>query len=294
MRKRFSFPFRHKQIYMIPNRFGFIAVGLFLVFSLVAATYSNNLLFLLAFLHVSFLLVCILQTARNLRHIDISVARIPEGFPKELVTAQIKIQNLSKKSKLGLQVRCGTEDCLVTELQPQEHRYINIPFSLPSQRGAHVLDRLRLSTDAPYGLFRGWLYAKIKWTYFVYPAPIGEALPTTSTLLPGGDFSGLREYQLGDPLSRVSWKHSAKNDKLLLKEFNERDENIFLIDWDHCSQNENEARLAQLARWIVDCEKSQRFYALRLHSSESSFHFHRGLSHYHANLLKLAQWQAPS
>lgn len=289
--KRFSFPVRHKQIFMIPNRFGFMAIGLFFVFSLVAATYSNNLLFLLAFLHVSFLLVCILQTARNLRHIEVNIMRIPEGFPGEVVGAQIKAQNLSKKIKQGIVVRCGQEELLIAELQPLEQRYILIPFVLPSQRGAHALERLRVSTESPYGLFRGWLYIKNKWTYFVYPKPQGEPLPAQQTLLPGGDFSGLREYQLGDPLARVSWKHSARNDKLLLKEFNERDESFYLIDWDQCPQKNAEERLSQLARWIVDCEKTQRFYALRLHPSETSFHFHRGHSHYHAHLLKLAKWQ---
>jgi uncharacterized protein (DUF58 family) len=290
---KLSFPYRHKQIFMIPNRYGFIAVALFIIFSLVAATYSNNLLFLLAFLHVSFLLISILQTARNLRYVEIETVQIPSGFPNNTVDIQIIVSNRSRQTKLGLRVQCGSSETLIPELLSSEQKLLTLPFLLPSQRGLNFINRIRLSTEAPYGLFSGWLYFKMKVPFYVYPKPLGESLPDKRVLDSHGEFSGLKEYIVGDSLQRISWKHSARTDQLLVKEFKDQAEPQCLLDWEVCPQKESEQKLSQLARWILDCEAAGFNYRLRLPSIETSSSYRRGLSHANECLLSLAKWSEP-
>lgn len=278
---------------MIPNRYGFIAIGLFIVFSLVAATYSNNLLFLLAFLHVSFLLISILQTARNLRYVEAEIVQIPSGFPGESVDVQILVRNESRQTKLGLIVRCASAQILIAELGPRENKIISLPFLLPQQRGIHFLNRVQLATQAPYGLFSGWLYFKIKVGFYVYPQPIGESLPNKRVLDSYGEFSGLNEYVLGDSLQRISWKHSARTDQLLVKEFKDQAEPQCLLDWSACTQKENEDKLSQLAKWVVDCEAAGLNYRLRLPSLDTPTPFRKGKVHAQECLLSLAKWSEP-
>ena len=81
------------RVYMIPTRYGFIAIFLFLLFTITGAHYANNLIFLFAFILVSFLLVAILQTAKNLRGVDVLDVHVPSGFPHTLVSARLRIRN---------------------------------------------------------------------------------------------------------------------------------------------------------------------------------------------------------
>lgn len=292
--RKFSLPYRNKQIFMIPNRYGFVAITLFIVFSLVAATYSNNLLFLLAFIHVSFLLISILQTARNLRHIEVSAVQIPSGFPGETVAVRVLLLQKSKSLKTGLYLRCEKSEQLIPEFAAKDQKVLTLSLELPQKRGEHFLQRLRLSTESPYGLFYGWLYFKVSTPYYVYPKPLGHPLPQNQTSLGADEFSGLKQYQTGDSPQRISWKHSAKTDQLLLKEFKESQGVSCLLNWEDCSQTTDEEKLQQLARWIVDCETRQSSYQLIVPGIPTRGSFDRGHSHLHQSLLSLAQWKPVS
>ena len=288
---KFSLPYRHKQIFMIPNRYGFVAILLFIVFSLVAATYSNNLLFLLAFAHVSFILICILQTAKNLRDVEVGTVQIPSGFPGEHVPVSIVLLQKSRSLKTGLSIRCEKSELLLPEFAAQDQKIVTLDLELPQTRGEHILRRLRLSTDSPYGLFYGWLYFKMSVSHFVYPHPIGHSLPQTQQNHGVDDFSGLKQYQAGDPPQRISWKHSSKVDQLLIKEFKEASTPTYLLSWEDCPQSADEAKLQQLAKWIVDCEASQNTYKLQIPNMSLQSSFDRGFTHFHGSLLALAKWK---
>lgn len=290
--KKWNFPYRHKQIFMIPNRYGFIAIALFIIFSLVAATYSNNLLFLLAFIHVSFLLICILQTARNLRHIDLSSIQIDGGFPGETVPVKLVFSQKSKKNKLGLIVNCEGSEKSVALLPAGDQMFVDLTLTLPSKRGPHQLRRIRLGTESPYGLFSGWLYFKTTSIYYVYPKPVGHQLPASLYLHQPGDFSGLKEYEVGDSLQRISWRHSARSDQWLIKEFKDTTTPQHLLRLEDCPQTNNEDRLRQMAYWIVECERSNIEYKIELSKNQKNENFARGPQHFHRSLMKLAQWTA--
>ncbi|MBY0386244.1 DUF58 domain-containing protein [bacterium] len=288
--KKWTWPYRHKQIFMIPNRYGFIAIALFIIFSLIAATYSNNLLFLLAFVHVSFLLICILQTARNLRHVELNAIQILAGFPGETVPVKLILSQKSKKNKLGLILSCEGSEKSIANLPAGDQAFIDLTLTLPQQRGPHQLRRIRLSTESPYGLFYGWLYFKTNTTYHVYPKPIGQHLPESLHVHQHGDFSGLKDYEIGDSLQRISWRHSARNDQWLIKEFKDATTPQLLLRLADCPQKDDEDRLRQMAYWIVACEKSNIDYKIELSKNDKNEKFSRGTNHFHDSLLQLAKW----
>lgn len=290
--KKWTLPYRHKQIFMIPNRYGFIAIALFIIFSLVAATYSNNLLFLLAFIHVSFLLICILQTARNLRHVELSGIQIFAGFPEETVPVKLVLTQKSKKNKLGLIISCEGSQKSIAVLPAGDQMFADLTLTLPKERGAHKLRRIRLGTESPYGLFSGWLYFKTNTTYYVYPQPMGNHLLDSLHLHQHGDFSGLKEYEIGDSLQRISWKHSARSDQWLIKEFKDATTPQQLLKLSDCPQSDDEDRLRQMAYWIVECEKSNIEYKIELSKNANTEPYARGRNHFHQSLLKLALWKS--
>ena len=91
----------------------------------------------------------------------------------------------------------------------------------------------------------------------------GNSGQTTSGYDRGGDedFSGLRDYRLGDPPKHVAWKALARTGEMLVTEYRSGDQDIVWIDWADFPAAGVEARLAGLTRKVLDiraCRSSLR------------------------------------
>jgi len=99
-------------------------------------------------------------------------------------------------------------------------------------RGRYRLGPIKVTAGDPFGLFR--FNREFKNTRFmtVYPATFDiNKFEALMGLLPGGnpisqtsyhvtpDISGLRDYRPGDSLNRIHWRSSARQNKLIVKEF---------------------------------------------------------------------------
>lgn len=273
------------RVYMIPTRFGAACGFLFLFFTITAAHYTNNLIFLFAFILVSFLIVAILQTAKNLRGLKIHTVSIQPGFPGEISYAQISIENSKKQTKMGMGVQFHKQKdfALIDEIAVHDKIWIQVPLVLPNKRGFFTTQRIKIFTDAPYGLFYGWHYFYRNDQGLVYPHPQGLLADQNHGNASGSDFSGLKKYQEGDSLARISWKHSAKKDELLLKEFSDEIPQTEIYDLSACPQKDIEEKLSQLCLWVVDAERKNKTYALVLNNEQPLFgngetHFKKCLS----------------
>ncbi|MDQ3856576.1 MAG: DUF58 domain-containing protein, partial [Chloroflexota bacterium] len=101
-----------------------------------------------------------------------------------------------------------------------------------TQRGIYRLGPLSLSSSDPFGLFSRTIEIGGSKDLVVFPqvVPIAE-FGMASLQLPGGNVaqrrsydstpnvSGIRDYVHGDSLSKVSWKSTAKYQRLMVKEF---------------------------------------------------------------------------
>ncbi len=149
-----------------------------------------------------------------------------------------------------------------------------------SRRGQLVLQagRVSLSTHFPLGLFRSWLYLPQAPPCLVYPRPAGRALPPSTSQgarssdavgarQPGSeDFIGVSAYRPGDPIRRISWRAAARGEELLVNRFGAagRTERL-LFRWSELAWlRDNEMRLAQLCRWVLNAENLGLRYGLHL------------------------------
>jgi uncharacterized protein (DUF58 family) len=288
---KFNFFRNQKRIYMIPNWYGGMACFLFLFFTITGAYYSNNVIFLFAFVLISFLLISILQTAKNLRGIQITNLSVQNGFPGEKTKTTMQLINSKTEYKFGVQVQIkGQKNIrMIDELPGQDTKMISTFYHLPASRGPHKTKSIKISTDAPYGLFSGWFYIYPDSKFVVYPKPAGLPLEIFSSAGEGADFSELRSYVQGDSLHRISWKHSAKKDNLVLKVFKEEEAPLNTFALEDCPQSELENKLAQLALWIQSAEQQRHQYALKL--SNSSNRLGTGEKHFHECLRQLGLYE---
>jgi uncharacterized protein (DUF58 family) len=90
----------------------------------------------------------------------------------------------------------------------------------------------------------------------------------------------------------VSWKAFARTDQLLAKEYSGAARRWLVLDLNHTPGADLEARLSQLARWVIDAEGAAAAYALDL--PESHLALGTGAAHERRCLLALALHGEPA
>jgi uncharacterized protein (DUF58 family) len=142
------------------------------------------------------------------------------------------------------------------------------------QRGLYRFGSLLVRTSYPFGLIWASFRVPVDVEYYIYPQPKGAL--DWPTLHPSGDqgspasqkagddFSGVRAYMPGESLRHVDWKAFARGRPLSIKQFTGGSGHELWLDAEQMSRLPLEARLSQLALWIVNAEKEEIPYALKL------------------------------
>ncbi|MCM2281457.1 MAG: DUF58 domain-containing protein [Bdellovibrionaceae bacterium] len=270
---------RNGKIYILPTRFGVVFfIGIVLML-LVGATYSNNLVNMLAFFLLAIAFVAMVQTHNNLKNIKLQKVSVEPGFAGSTVSLTTALENTGTAPRFNLEVRAQK---MKFDREPENAQPLQARATLrfkseyfAETRGRYPLKRLKISTIFPVGLFYSWMWIPTDETYLVYPQPKGDQpLPSTKlesfagphalTTRGGDDFYGHREYRPGDPARRIDWKAFARGRPLLVKEFDEGDPAAVVFDYDQLQGMTQEARLSQLAAWVESAKQQRLSYALRL------------------------------
>jgi uncharacterized protein (DUF58 family) len=112
----------------------------------------------------------------------------------------------------------------------------------------------------------------------VYPRPASQAPQPPATQAAQGhrhhdargeeDFAGLRMFNDGDSPRHVAWKAYARNAELYSKLFSGADTSTQWFDFAQTGASDREAALSILTRWIVDADRAQQDYGLRMPGQE--------------------------
>jgi len=143
-----------------------------------------------------------------------------------------------------------------------------------ARRGMYRFDTLLVRSSFPFGLFWASYSVPVGAIYYIYPQakgtelwpelrPAGDNGSPYSTR-PGDDFSGVRAYSPGESLRHIDWKAYARGRPLSVKQFTGGDGQELWLDAAEMAKLPLEERLSQLALWIVNAEKAEVPYALKL------------------------------
>ena len=98
----------------------------------------------------------------------------------------------------------------------------------------------------------------------------------------------MRAYAPGEPQRHIDWKAVARGQALVIKQWaGEADETVHLT-WQDTAGLAHEARLSQLARWIVIAGNHNRSYALSVPGA--TIPAGHGDAHFHECLRALADF----
>lgn len=212
-------------------------LGLALIIFICGISTGWRLLFNLAWLIVAVTLFGYLWTQTAFRGLRV-LREHPQGRVQvgEPLRERLGLRNLSMLPKLWLEVRDGGDlpgrgnGNIVSLWSTSEKKWRR--KTICSRRGRFVLGPLTITSSDPFGLFSRTVQAGPRWELLVYPQLVALAdfsLPALE--LPGGQvtqrrsfnstptIASVRDYAPGDSLNTVSWKATARQQKLMVKEF---------------------------------------------------------------------------
>lgn len=263
-----------RRIFILPTRYGFAFVPVLLVMLAGSVSYGLSLGFVLTFLLGSVAIVSVLHAYRNLAELRVSLARAEPVFAGDTACFPVHIENPSRQPRFSIGLARQRENQGFADIPSggQGALELRIPAR---RRGVLNAGRFTLFTRYPIGLFYAWSPIELEASCLVYPQPDDAPLPPSAShtqlgeFAPAGtgddDFAGLRPYQPGDSPRRIAWKASLRGDSLLTKTFAGQAKDEMWLDWNDLPAHlDVEARLSRLANWVLQADRSDACYGLRL------------------------------
>ncbi|NJL24350.1 MAG: DUF58 domain-containing protein [Calothrix sp. SM1_5_4] len=275
---------RENRIYIMPSLHGYLYLAAVIVLILTAATYNNNLIFILAFFMFAIYVVSMLQTHYALKGVRLDFLGAEDAFEGERMTLIFHLQLARPRAKKGLLIRTrsrrfvtvkrGREE--ISALEPYKPARIEVTAR---QRGIFPLPEIILETYYPLGLFRAWKVFRPRGELVVYPRPDGqralapvqyehgdEDLGLRSS--PEGDFGELRNYLPGESYHQIAWKHYARTGELYRKVHWGAEKKHYLIPWDPSVGQDVEAYLRQMSCWVVKAVEEDASFEMETPASK--------------------------
>lgn len=264
-----------RRLYILPTRVGMGFAALVLTMLVAGLNYANSLALLFAFLLAGFALVAMHECHRNLLGLSLIQASAAPLFAGSAGTLRLTFENASQLRRYRLQAAVTDmgAGAVTLDLGAASRGQVELPIRAP-RRGLQRIDRLRISSSHPFGLFRVWTWVHAPIAVLVYPRAVGPLpLPadsgarfgTRSRGAAGADeWMGLRPFRDGDSPRQVAWKAYAREAPLLVKEYSSAGSPLRMLSLEAVRQRDLEAALSQLARWVVDAEASGDLYGLEL------------------------------
>ena len=265
-----------RRIYILPSRAG-AGFAFLLLFMLIAGlNYSNSLALMLTFLLAGTALVAMHQCHRNLQQLIVMALYAEPAFATQPARVSLTLRHCSRRVHFALQIQIDVPESQAAHCDALDREQTTrIDLDVPTlSRGRLNVDRVRISTRFPFGLFRAWTWLHVPLTITVYPRPRGlRPIPVggdgrdnglTSTATGNDEWADLRPFRSGDSPRRVAWKAYAREAPLLVKEYAGAISDERLFDYAALSGLAIEQRLEQLARWVVDSDLQGASFALTL------------------------------
>ncbi|MEJ2516077.1 MAG: DUF58 domain-containing protein [Gammaproteobacteria bacterium] len=282
-----------RRVYILPTALG-AGFGLSLFGMLLAAmNYNNSMAFALTFLLAGLGLVAMHWSHQNLTDSVVRGLHLGPAFAGGTARLEMVLENPGRGRRYDLEAAVDGTRSAPADIPGGRSARLALELPAP-RRGRLRLERVKVTTDFPFGLFRAWAWLHPDCTGVVYPAPA-----THPPSPPGGgpeeaagrwdenrgedDFAGLRSFRPGDSPRRVAWKAAARGDELLVKQFAGSPRGAAWLDWESLPGVAPEGRLSILCRWVLDAHAGGERFGLRLPGTEippglGTAHRHRCLA----------------
>ena len=285
------------RVQLKPNRNTAGLLALLVAIWYASASQNNGAAYLFAFIIVGVSAVSVLHTLANLRGVRIECGAVRPVFAGEEQCAPIRVFAGTGTRHFAIRVceRGGKAGCHIDDIAGAEPARADLLLKA-LERGCVGKVELEIHSQYPLGLFTAsrpitvwqarWIYPKAAGIRPPPAAPASARSRGVGTERDGDDFSGLRAYVPGEPQRHIDWKAVARGRDLMVKEWGGEMGDALRFQWADTAGLAHEARLSQLAAWVVLAERLGRGYALTMPGA--AVPIGRGPAHFHECLRALA------
>ncbi|MBY0574962.1 MAG: DUF58 domain-containing protein [Undibacterium sp.] len=271
---------KQRRVFTLPNKAGLLFVVLLLIIFLTSVNYNLNLGFGMTYLLIGVAIVNMIFTFRNLAYLRLHASAPSPVFAGETLHFPIHLKNTQSLARYAIQIVFMEKDQVehVIDIAARDSVTLKLPY--PSQKRGYVqAPRIRLQTSFPLGILRAWSTWLPAAPALVYPHPeisppplptVGDGQNEGLRSIGEEDFSGVRNYQTGDPLKALSWKHIARVDldaggSLISKQFSGGAAGRIAIDFKALPQHlDLELRLSRMTSWVLEADSRGLAYSFSL------------------------------
>jgi uncharacterized protein (DUF58 family) len=269
-----------RRIYILPTRAGFAFGALLLTMLLAGLNYSNSIALLFTFLLSGFALIAMHLCHRNLAGTVVRGVATVDAFAGEHGRLLLTLENPADSPRIGLDVEIeAREESSRASVSLPRDGSARADVAVPlARRGRVPIERVKLSTAFPFGLFRAWTWLHLPISLIAWPVPRGRREPppeaatggSTPAVHRAGDeeWASLREFRDGDSPRQVAWAAFARGRGLLVKTYESPAAHHRFFDLAAVPGTDLEQRLEQLAAWIMAAHARGERYGLRLDGVE--------------------------
>ena len=267
--KRFKFEqfkqLTQKDILIFIYQQGYLFLVLIFITFIAGVNYANNLILGFCFLIGSILCMSFYLTLKQLHGLEITSAMSEVGQVGNSVQLTLYFQqNVKQNRYLWIKTDQHLEKILIQNSKEK----ITLNF-YTNERGKFQFPNVQIYAVYPFGLVRAWTYLYLK--NHVWIAPKSLEFQTENKYVQQNfsqdvdDFRELRDYQSGDSLHAVSWKHAARGQGLYVKIFEQFEEQHHVnIVYEQMPANSHEERLSLIMGLVEHCEQFKHEYSLIL------------------------------
>lgn len=247
---------------------------------------------MMTFLLVGMAQVALYRVFFNLNNLSIDEITVKPVFVGEQAEFHVHLSSMEDKMDLKLSQEISSDTLF--ELQAEDSCHL-VSLKETNHRGWMPMDRYKISTSYPFGLFVSWVWSNSEVNCLVYPRPEASPppLPTESqnegesqVILQGEDFHGLKPFQPGDPMRLIAWKRTAQLDELVSREFQHNHGEKLLLDMSKIHLPHLEDKISRLTAWVIKAHQLNLEYRLILPEFDSGYGY--SLQHHQECLKALA------
>ncbi len=263
-----------RSIFIFPSRFGLAYLFVCLFLYILGTNYQNNLILLMSFTLIGFFITSILFSYANLSGLTIKSSQTNPVYVHDTAQIPLYLSNCLDRNTLTFSFGKHTETTLNLA---SERDKVLVPFKA-EKRGMVNPGRVTLKSYFPLGLFRCWTHLDLDIEVLVYPQPVESYVPLLhlddvsdtprANAEEMDDFVGIRDHIPGESLSRISWKHVARNQqKLVSKEFADSEFDPSWISLHQIQGNDLESKLSRLAFAVNYYSQQNALFGLELNKT---------------------------
>ena len=278
---KFPVTFHRRRVYILPTGYGLLFLGILFAMLLGSINYNNNLGFLLVFLLGSIAIVSMIHTYRNILNLTILSGSAPPVFVGSVVRLEL-LTGAGQTRRAAIGFRMEEDRSSVMDIPAGGDQRVEV-HGRARQRGIFRPGRIIVWSRYPLGMFRTWAVLKPDISCLVYPKPVSGPLnfsgarkddgSTDNFTRPGvDDFAGLKPYQPGDAINRISWKSFSRGQGMFIREFTGGSGMSVMIDYAAVRSAEKDGdpaagvewKLSRMCDMVLKAHVMNAEYGLRL------------------------------